>query len=353
MATVQSIIDSARYDLVDYVDGVGLGIEFDDTELLNYMNRMVGILDSNLVSLNSDLTEAIDETNETVAGQSYVDLSSGLNSGNWLDIRSVWLGANRLEKVSMDRLRYESMFHTANETPTTWALSGRKIYFPAPSTGPTELMPNAVDRVFSAASAWTDVDLASGGGSYDETDDLSLLAGATGAGDYCTLAVASAPMTAGKKYRFKYDLDNVVESWYLQDFTGAQTFGTMDTDDDGTIQNTLNFRVDTSITGGFRIVAVANDAAGDFDNFHLYNWSDCLTIFYDKKTATLSLTSSMPYNDIFNKFLREMLVLCAKAKKEGIISRADGVFNSLFKQRVMQEEISRSFIPRNYNYMEF
>lgn len=352
MATVQTIIDSARYDLVDYVDGVGLGIEFDDTELLNYMNRMVGILDSNLVSLNSDLTEAIDETHETTAGENYIDLTSSLNSGNWLDIRSVWLGANRLEKVSLDRLRYESMFNSANRLPQVWALAGRKIYFPAPTTGPTELMPNQVDRDFSGASAWTDIDLAVTG-SYSETTDLSLLAGVAGAGDYCTLAVASAPMTEGQKYRFKYDLDNVVNSWYLQDFTGEQTFGTMDTDDDGTIQNTINFRVDDGITGGFRIVAVTNDAAGDFDNLHLYNWSDCLTIFYDKKTATLALTDSMPYNDIFNEFLREMLVLCAKAKKEGIISKADGVFNSLFKQRVMQEEISRSFIPRNYNYMEF
>ena len=351
--TVQTIIDSARYDLVDYVDGVGLGIEFDDTELLNYMNRMVGILDSNLVSLNSDLTEAMDETHETTTGQSYVDLSSSLNSGNWLDIRSVWLGANKLEKVSLGRLRYESMFNTANRTPLFWALAGRKIYFPAPASGPTELMPNLVDRDFSGASAWADVDIATGVGSYGETTDLSLVADATGIGDYCTLAVASAPMTAGKKYRMKYDLDSVAQSWYLQDFTGAQTFGTMDTDDDGTIQNTLNFRVDSSITGGYRIVAVANAAEGNFDNFKLYNWSDCLTIFYDKKTAALTLTASMPYNDTFNEFLREMLVLCAKAKKEGIISKADGVFNSLFKQRVMQEEISRSFIPRNYNYMEF
>ena len=352
MATVQSIIDSARYDLVDYVDGVGLGIEFDDTELLNYMNRMIGILDSNLVSLNSDLTENIDQTHETVAGQSYIDLTSSLNSGNWLDIRSVWLGSNKLEKISLGRLRYDSMFRTANETPTTWALAGRKIYFPAPATGPTELMPNAVDRNFSAASAWTDVDLAATG-SYDESGDLSITAGAAGAGDYCTLAVASAPMTAGQKYRVKYDLDTVVESWYLQDFTGAQTFGTMDTADDGTTQNTINFRLDADLTGGFRIVAVANDASGNFDNFKLYNFSDTLTIFYDTKTTALSLSDSMPYNDMFNEFLREMLVLCAKAKKEGIINRADGVFNSLFKQRVMQEEISRSFIPRPYNYMEF
>ena len=352
MATVQTIIDSARYDLVDYVDGVGLGIEFDDTELLNYMNRMVGILDSNLVSLNSDLTEAIDETHETVAGQDYIDLTSSLNSGNWLDIRSVWLGANRLEKVSLGRLRHDSMYNTANRTPYIYALAGRKIYFIAPASGPTELMPNKVDRDFSAASAWTDVDIAVTG-SYDESGDLSITAGAAGAADYCTLAVASAPMSEGQKYRVKYDLDTVVESWYLQDFTGAQTFGTIDTADDGTIQNTINFRVDDDLTGGFRLAAVANDASGNFDNFKLYNWSDCLTIFYDKKTAALALTSSMPYDDMFNEFLREMLVLCAKAKKEGIINRADGVFNNLFKMRVMQEEISRSFIPRNYNYMEF
>lgn len=353
MATVQSIIDSARYDLTDYVDGVGIGIEFDDTELLNYMNRMIGILDSTLVSLNSDLTEAKDETHETTADQAYVDLSSTLNSGNWLDIRSVWLGETQLQKVSLEHLRHESMFKTANESPTIWALSGRYIRFPAPASGPTELMPNQVDRDFSGASAWADVDLAAGSGSYDETGDLSLVAGAAGAGDYCTLAVASAPMTAGQKYRVKYDLDNVSESWYLQDFTGAQNFGTMDTDDDGSTQNTLNFRVDSGLTGGFRVAAIANDAVGDFDNFKLYNWSDCLTIFYDKKTAVLALTDSMPYNDLFNEFLREMLVMCAKAKKEGILNRADGMFYRLFKMRAMQEEISRSFIPRNYNYMEF
>ena len=209
MATVQTIIDSARYDLVDYVDGVGLGIEFDDTELLNYMNRMVGILDSNLVSLNSDLTEAIDETHETTAGQSYVDLSSSLNSGNWLDIRSVWLGANRLEKVSLDRLRYESMFNTANQTPRVWSLAGRKIYFPAPAAALTEVMPNLQDRVFTlGTSAWVNAGLTTA----DGTADLTLLAAADGAGDYCYLPVANAPMTAGKKYRFKYDLDNVVES---------------------------------------------------------------------------------------------------------------------------------------------
>jgi hypothetical protein len=205
-------------------------------------------------------------------------------------------------------------------------------------------MPNTVDRDFSGASAWTNVDI----NAYDETTDLTITSNASA--QYCTLPVASAPTTAGQKYRMKYDLANIVSSWTLQDFTGAQDIGTLDTN--GT-QKTLNWRVDSGLTGGYRIAATANDSSGDFDNFKLYDWSDCLTIFYDKKTATLALTDSMPYNDMFNEFLREMVIMCAKAKKEGILSRADSMFYNLFKMRAMQEEISRSFIPRYYNYTEF
>ena len=58
MATAQTIIDSARYDLVDFKDGTGVGIEFDDTELLNYLNRVVGLMDTSLSALQSDLVEA-------------------------------------------------------------------------------------------------------------------------------------------------------------------------------------------------------------------------------------------------------------------------------------------------------
>lgn len=89
MATAQTIVDSARYDLTDYVDGVGLGIEFDDAELLNYLNRMVGIMDFILSSLRSDLVLALDDTLTTTANLDYVDISS-LNSGLWTRIRRVW-----------------------------------------------------------------------------------------------------------------------------------------------------------------------------------------------------------------------------------------------------------------------
>ena len=135
-----------------------------------------------------------------------------------------------------------------------------------------ELMPNVEDRDFSAASAWTDVDLAVTG-SYGETTDLSLLAGAAGAGDYCTLPVASAPTTIGKTYRMTYDLANLVGSWTLMDFTGVQTIGTISAD---VTQGEIEWTATT--TGGYRLVAVSNNAAGDFDNFTLKVLGDINTV---------------------------------------------------------------------------
>lgn len=127
---------------------------------------------------------------------------------------------------------------------------------------PTELMPNQVDRDFSGVSAWADVDLVSGGGAYNETGDLSITAGAIG--DYCTLAVASAPTTIGKKYRMTYDVSGIVSSWTLKSFDGAQTIGTIDAD---ILQGAFEWVATT--TGGYRIVSVASDSSGNFDNFTL------------------------------------------------------------------------------------
>jgi len=214
--TAQNIIDSARFDLVDFVDGVGVGIEFDDAELLNYLNRMVGLMDSSLSALQSDLVEAEELGIDTVASQAYVDIST-LDSGLWTRIRSVWIGSTRLEQVSLNYMRYTRQFRSGDARPTIWALWNNHILFPS--------------------------------GCDDAHTDLN--------------------------------------------------------------------------------------------------------IYYDKKTAALILSSNMPYSDRFNEFLREMLVVCAKAKKEGIIDRADTLLSAMFRSRAMQEEIARGFIPKPYVYWEF
>jgi len=216
MATAQNVIDSARYDLTDYVDGIGVGIQFDDAELLVYLNRMIGLLDTELTALQSDLVEAEELSIDCVASQAYVDIS-GLNSGLWHRIRSVWLGQDKLDQVTLNYMRYTRMFRTADAKPQIWALYNDQILFP-----------------IGAGSAYTD-----------------------------------------------------------------------------------------------------------------------LAIYYDKKTAVLTLSDSMPYNDRFNEFLREMLVMVSRAKKDQNLARTDAAYTQMFRARAMQEEIARGFIPIPYNYLEF
>ncbi len=126
----------------------------------------------------------------------------------------------------------------------------------------TEIMPNSNDQDFAGASAWTNVDI----NAYDETTDLTITADA--ADQYCTLPVASAPMTAGETYRFECDVANIAATWLIQDFTGVQTFGIISANG---ANQTFDFTVDAGITGGYRIVAVAATSSADFDNFSLFH----------------------------------------------------------------------------------
>ena len=125
--------------------------------------------------------------------------------------------------------------------------------------GVADHMPNIEDRDFSAASAWANVDL---GGGYNETDNLTITANATG--QYCTLLVASAPTTIGKRYRLSYDLANIVSTWNVRDFAGTQTLGIISAN---ATQATIEFTAAT--TGGLRLAAGGAAPSGDFDNFKL------------------------------------------------------------------------------------
>jgi len=210
MATVQTLITSARYDLRDY----GKGLVFDNAELLDYLNRMVGIMDSTLASLDSDLVEAQDENCTIASGAKYSDISADLNSGLWDNIKDVWIDTDQLTQVSVDWIRKERIWQgdTVTGQPYYWALSNTSI---------------------------------------------------------------------------------LVEKNTDQEYT--------------------------------------------------------LDIYYNKKTDTLALTDSMPYNSIFDETFRELLVGNAKAKKEGRISRSDAFYSELFRRRAMQENLRRSFVPKPYS----
>ncbi len=210
MATVQSVVDSARYDLKDQK------VRFGDTELLEYLNRAVGVLDSVLTALNSDLVHGSETGIDTVTDQNYVDLSSDLNSGNWDSIRSVWIGTTKLVKYPLDRIIYKQQFNSTSGQPYYWALEGNNIVF-------------------------------------------------------------------------EKDADQV--------------------------------------------------------------YSD-LKIYYNKKTATLALTDSMPYTDRFNDLIRESTVLMAEAKRNDEVKSADAMFYETFMRKAIEEEIRRSYYKKPY-YKDF
>ena len=153
--------------------------------------------------------------------------------------------------------KVQGLMITVEANPVRFAFDGA---FPSPGMSQAELIVNQVARDFSGGSAWADVDLSA----YSESDDLTITANAIG--QYCRLAIAEAPMTELYQYRLKVDIANLVSTWEIQDFTGVQVLGVVSAE--GT-QVEFDYIVDAGITGGFRIVSLADDSSADFDNFSL------------------------------------------------------------------------------------
>ena len=107
-------------------------------------------------------------------------------------------------------------------------------------------------------TSWTNVNL----DTYNEVGDISITASAIG--QYCTLPIANAPTTIGKRYRLYYDLANIVSTWKVRDFGGTQTLGTISAN---ATQATIEFTAATA--GGLRLAAGGAASSGDFDNFKL------------------------------------------------------------------------------------
>ena len=131
----------------------------------------------------------------------------------------------------------------------------------------TEVMPNVVDRDFSAASAWANVDITS----YDEeTDENLYISGSLD--QYCTLPVISAPTAIGSLYRLSFDIDTMSTTGpgsiglYIYDFTGVQILGLIS----GEIANgTYSVDFTASTTGGLRIKLGKTTVSVILDNFSL------------------------------------------------------------------------------------
>lgn len=207
MATINDLLDSARYDLRDYQTG----LEFDDVELVLFINRMIRNIDSQLASLNSDLV--FDSASLALGGAvSALDISSLLNTGNWHSISRLWISQVKLIQENLHDLYYRRLnAGTATGQPHYWALRGQSLEF-----------------------------------------------------------------------------DLITDQAYT------------------------------------------------------------LTAWYCKTTGTLTGASTTPYGGILDDWIREMLVLHAKSKKEGQLAKTEMHWGELAKKRAMELHIGHTFVPKPY-----
>jgi len=120
MATVSTLITSARYDLND------TGItDYTDAELLDYLNRNVYFLDLSLSKHKSDFTHNTETATTLADGDDSVAAPSGL-----INLRSLWIDDDLIDKKSIDYV-YQRRKYISGSTgkPCYCALQNANIIF--------------------------------------------------------------------------------------------------------------------------------------------------------------------------------------------------------------------------------
>jgi len=70
------------------------------------------------------------------------------------------------------------------------------------------------------------------------------------------------------------------------------------------------------------------------------------TMYHDVMSTTVVSNGNMPYEGIYDEYLREALILMAQAKKNKKLPQTDAVYLQMFKENVQQDMINRNFVPR-------
>lgn len=300
MSTVATFIESARYDLLDYQEG----IVYDDRELYVFLNRMIKIIDSQLAALKSELIHGIEIDVDTVADQNYVDLSS-MNNGHWDSLRSVWIGSDRKQQISLDLLYYKRKFRSGSAEPEYWSYEDKRLLWEVDADAAhTDLVIHYNKKTRPRLQSWSDTFTASA-----STDIITLASGnhtfVTGDGPFTVSNSGGAlptGLTAGTNYYCILDPDDL----------------------DG-------MKLATSIANAIDGTSIDLTAAGS-------------------GTQTITLGDDlMPFDGRFDDVIREMLVLHSKLKKEGQVGGGAGLYEGMFRKRAMEETIRRRTIFKNYS----
>ena len=299
MGTVSNLIEQARYDLVDYQEG----LEYDDKVLFVYLNRLISVMDSTLTSLRSDYIHGIEEDIDCVTDQNYVDLTN-MNNGNWDSLRHVWIGQDRKYPNSIDTLYYKRKFRTGSAEPNFWAIEGKQLLWEQDcDSAHTDLTIHFNKNHRPRLESWSDTFTAS------TADVLSLVTGAH------TFVSGDGPFTVSNSGGSLPTGLSASTNYYLVFINSNTSTCKLATSKINALEGTV---VDISATGS--------------------------------GTHTITLNGDMmPYEGAFDHAIREMMVMHARAKGEGKIGQPEAIYNAVFKKRAMEETIRRGFQEKYYS----
>jgi len=303
MGTVAALIDNARYDLQDYETGV----EFDDVELLVYINRLIEVIDSTLISLRSELVFGYETELDTVTSQKYMDLTN-MNNGQWDSLRAFWIGDDQLYHISLDNMYYKRYWYSGDAQPLYYATSGFQLLF---ETG--------------ADDAHTDVTIHYNKKHRPRLSSYSQAVTATAATDILTPATTPHTFVTGDgPFQFTNSggalptgISASTNYWLVYEPDIGSASFQLATSKVNAIERSL---VDISTTGsGTHTMAFTSD------------------------------TDMMPYDGRFDDQIRDMLSIHARSRKAGQIAQPEQLFKTIFNRRAVQETIRKNTIPKRYS----
>ena len=360
MATLSSFLEAARYDLIDYEEGV----QFENRELINYLNRMIKLIDSTLLISRSDLLHGTEMDIDTVASQDYVDLTN-LNNGYWDSIREVWIGSDKKEPISVPMMYYKRKFRNTDVEPQYFAVEGNHLLFETGvDSAHTNLIIHYNKKTRPRLESWSDTFGTSGVATT--TDIITLASGAhtfyTGSGRFQFTTTATLPtgISASTDYWIIYDptdTDGIRIATSKSNALGERILNNGDAIVEGQYYQIVS-RTTTDFTdlgaannnAGTRFTATDDGSLGASDIVRRVKAVDISAT--GSGTHTITHTEYTPYGGRYDEFLREMLVMHARGKREGGTSQADAMFQSVFRKRLFEEEMRRGFQEPSY-YVDF
>lgn len=290
MATVANILDSARYDL-----RAKTGNAFENEELLDYLNRTVGVLDSSLLSLNSDWLKKVDAAQELTTGQRKITMPT----------RCIGIGERGIWRTIV----------IAASTDLTYTKS-------------TKIILSAATNFVTAGFAEDDV-IGIGGSKLNESEAIGLVS-----------IVSIGDSGAGTNNKI-----TINESTLVDEGAGSGT-GTLIRVDNNEVHKTSNKDLHFERKWGspaapYRWAWEGTDII--FDN--IADQSYGLIIHFSQKSAELKMSSPMPYNDEFNQEIRQGLVLIG----ENVYDEVSGFsvqLEQIFKRSARTKQLNRSYVKR-------